>query len=58
MKNLNYFPFERNKYYYGKLLTEQNFIQEQTYFNDKRRVLKPLSVWGGGRAGLKCGGYR
>lgn len=39
MKNLNYFPFERNKYYYGKLLTEQNFIQEQTYFNDKRRVL-------------------
>lgn len=38
MKNLKYFPFERNRYYYGKLLTEQDFINEQKYLNDKRRL--------------------
>ena len=38
MKNLKYFPFERNRYYYGKLLTEQDFISEQKYLNDKRRL--------------------
>ena len=38
MKNLKYFPFDRNQYYYGKLLTEQDFIQEQRYMNDKRRL--------------------
>ncbi len=39
MKNLQYFPFERNRYYYGKLLTEQDFVSEQRYMNDKRRLL-------------------
>ncbi len=38
MKNLQYFPFERNRYYYGKLLTEQDFNSEQRYMNDKRRM--------------------
>lgn len=38
MKNLKYFPFDRNQYYYGKLLTEQDFNQEQRYMNDKRRL--------------------
>lgn len=39
MKNLQYFPFERNRYYYGKLLTEQDFRSEQRYMNDKRRLI-------------------
>lgn len=39
MKNLKYFPFERNRYYYGKLLTEQDFNSEQRYMNDKRRTV-------------------
>ena len=38
MKNLKYFPFDRNRYYYGKLLTEQDFNQEQRHMNDKRRL--------------------
>ena len=38
MNNLKYYPFERNRYYYGKLLTEQDFIQDQQYYNDKRRL--------------------
>lgn len=39
MKNLNYYPFERNKYFYGKLLTVADFELEQKYMNDKRRFL-------------------
>ena len=39
MKNLQYFPFERNQYYYGKLMTQQDFVSEQKYMNDKRRLI-------------------
>lgn len=39
MKNIKYFPFERNKYFYGKLLTVDDFEIEQKYMNDKRRML-------------------
>jgi hypothetical protein len=39
MKNLNYFPFERNKYFYGKLLSVDDFETEQKYMNDKRRII-------------------
>lgn len=39
MKNLNYYPFERNKFFYGKLLTVADFELEQKYMNDKRRYL-------------------
>ena len=38
MKNLQFFPFERNQYYYGKLLTYQDLVSEQKYLNDKRRL--------------------
>ncbi len=38
MKNLKYFPFERSRYFYGKLLTVQDFETEQKYMNDKRRL--------------------
>ena len=39
MKNSRYFPFERNKYFYGKLLSVDDFQLEQQYGNDKRRLL-------------------
>lgn len=52
MKNLQYFPFERNRYYYGKLLTEQDFNSEQRYFNDKRRMVNRFLHGSGVAAGL------
>lgn len=39
MKNLNYFPCERNKYFYGKLLSVEDFESEQRYMNNKRRLI-------------------
>lgn len=39
MKNVNIFPFERNHYYYGKLLTVEDFELEQRYMNNKRRLM-------------------
>ena len=39
MKNSKYFPFERNRYFYGKLLSVDDFELEQKYFNDKRRLI-------------------
>lgn len=38
MKNSKYFPFERNRYFYGKLLSVNDFNLEQKYINDKRRM--------------------
>ena len=51
MKNNNLFPFERNRYFYGKMLTARDFETEQKYFNDKRRLIN-RSVLG---AGIVCG---
>lgn len=39
LKNLRYFNFERNKYFYGKLLSVDDFEAEQRYMNDKRRII-------------------
>lgn len=39
MKNLKYFPFERNRYFYGKLLSVDDFETEQRYMNNKRRMI-------------------
>ena len=39
MFNRKYYSFERNNYYYGKLLTSKDFQNEQGYMNDKRRLL-------------------
>ncbi|MFI3312566.1 MAG: hypothetical protein R3Y62_01635 [Eubacteriales bacterium] len=39
MKNLNYFPFARGRYFYGKLLAVDDFETEQRYMNDKRRLV-------------------
>ena len=42
MLNRKYYPFERNNYYFGKLLTARDFEAEQRYFNDKRRLQNRL----------------
>ncbi|OXM85036.1 hypothetical protein [Paenibacillus rigui] len=42
MKKTRYYPFERNRYFYGKLLTVRDFESEQKYFNDKRRMMNRL----------------
>lgn len=45
------FPFERNRYYAGKMLTSADFAAEQGYVNDKRRFLNTL-MFG---SGIVCG---
>ena len=45
------FPFERNRYYSGKMLTSADFAAEQEYGNDKRRFLNNL-MFG---SGIVCG---
>lgn len=52
MKNSNYFPFERNKYFYGKLLSVDDFELEQKYMNDKRRLINQFLLGYGVAAGL------
>lgn len=52
MLNRKYFPFQRNNYYYGKLLTARDFEEEQRYFNDKRRLANRLTGANGIVAGL------
>ena len=39
MNNRKYYLFERNNYFYGKLLTSKDFQNEQGYMNDKRRLI-------------------
>lgn len=51
MTNLSLFPIERNRYFYGKLLTVRDFELEQKYLNDKRRLLN-LAIAG---SGVVCG---
>ncbi|MBO9605453.1 MAG: hypothetical protein J7639_05860 [Paenibacillaceae bacterium] len=53
MKKSRYFPFERNRYFYGKLLTVRDFESEQKYFNDKRRMLNRLLHGSGVVTGLQ-----
>ena len=51
MKDANFFPMERNRYFYGKLLTVRDFEAEQNYMGAKRRLLNRV-VSG---AGVVCG---
>ncbi len=40
-------PFERNNYYYGKLMTVRDFFTEQCYFNEKRWLInRTINGWG------------
>ncbi len=52
MKNSKLFPFERNKYYYGKLLSVNDFELEQKYMNDKRRTMNRFLYGSGVVAGM------
>lgn len=51
MNNNQLYPFERNRYYPGKMLTSADFLAEQTYFNNKRRFLNNM-MYG---SGIICG---
>lgn len=51
MNNNQLYPFERNRYYAGKMLTSADFLAEQTYFNNKERFLNSL-MYG---SGIICG---
>lgn len=53
MKNTRTYPFERNRYFYGKLLTVRDFESEQKYFNDKRRLMNRLMYGSGVIAGMQ-----
>lgn len=53
MNNSNFFPLERNRYFYGKMLTARDFETEQRYFNNKRRTAEPDAVRRG--RGLRAG---
>lgn len=51
MSDNQLFPFERNRYYAGKMLTSADFTAEQEYFNNKRKFLNQI-LYG---SGLICG---
>ncbi|MBP1932258.1 hypothetical protein [Ammoniphilus resinae] len=53
MNRSRYIPFERNRYFYGKLLTVRDFMSEQTYFTDKGRLLNRLLFGSGVISGLQ-----
>src|SRR5262245_33927880 len=44
---------DRNRYFYGKLMTVRDFTQEQLYFNSKRWLLNRLLFGSGVIYGLK-----
>lgn len=51
MNNSQMYPFQRNRYYAGKLLTSADFQAEQDYFNNKSRFMNQL-MYG---SGIVCG---
>lgn len=51
MENKQLLPFERNRYYSGKILTSTDFIAEQLYMNNKRRFMNNI-IYG---SGILCG---
>ena len=51
MSNADFFPMERNRYFYGKLLTVRDFEIEQRYNRSKSQLLNRLRFG----AGVVCG---
>lgn len=51
MKNSELLPFNRNRYYKGKMLTSADFEAEQLYMNNKRRFINQML----GGSGIVCG---
>lgn len=52
MNNNQLLPFERNRYYSGKMLTSTDFQAEQLYMNNKRRFLNQVLFGHGVVCGL------
>jgi hypothetical protein len=52
LKNSQLLPFERNRYYAGKVLTSTDFTAEQLYMNNKRRFLNSVMYGQGVICGL------
>ena len=53
MNNRKFYSYDRNNYYYGKLLTSRDFSMEQAYMNDKRRLGNLMLHGSGIVSGLK-----
>lgn len=51
VKNKEYLPFSRNRYYKGKMLTSADFESEQLYMNHKRQFMNRMITG----AGIVCG---
>ncbi len=51
MTNADFFPIERNRYFYGKLLTVRDFELEQRYIRSKSQLINRLHFG----AGVVCG---
>lgn len=51
VKNSELLPFNRNRYYKGKMLTSADFEAEQLYMNNKRRFVNQML----GGSGIVCG---
>lgn len=52
LENNQLLPFERNRYYVGKLLTSADFLAEQVYMNQKRHFLNKMMYGDGVVCGL------
>ena len=52
VENKQLLPFERNRYYSGKILTSTDFIAEQLYMNNKRRFMNNILFGSGVLCGL------
>lgn len=53
MTNNQFYPFEKNRYYYGKLLTTSDLEAEQKYINNKRQFINKMMFGSGKVCGLK-----
>ncbi len=53
VNNKKLYPFARNNYFYGKLLTARDFEDEQRYLNDKRRLNNIFTAGAGVLAGMQ-----
>ncbi len=51
MKNNEFLPFSRNRYYKGKMLTSADFASEQLYMNGKRQFVNRMITG----SGIVCG---
>jgi len=51
MNNNQLYPFQRNRYYVGKLLTSADFQAEQDYYNNRERFMNSM-MYG---SGIVCG---